>query len=468
MKRNILITFLIIIFNLLPVFAKIDVVYPSAKNVTINSKETYFSGNVDENSTLTINSVPVKLWDNRFFIHMVPLEYGNNIIKLEQNLNGQKEIITYNITRPKPVVKSNSTSTPIKYEKNTDGILYSKTIKDKATVREKPSAGGKRVVDLPVNTVLYLDGKLGNYYKIAETGGSEFWIHSSNVEEPVNVNKRIYAKVKKHKIFEDNLYTYHKFYTSHPVLYTFKQNDKNLKLSLYGADEKNAGDKNFYYDFEFSSPILGYEGYYDENSFIVKIAKNPKVDDLNMPLKGINIFIDAGHGGSEKGTVSPERIYEKDINLDIANNLIKLLQADGANVSYSRTDDIQVKLYDRVDNAKKNNALISVSIHCNSLPYGKNPYIEHGTEVHYYNENAKMLSTIIKNNLVNDLSLKDNGVKLSSFALNRSSNPVSVLVEVAYFLNPEEYMLLKNEIFRKNVAKSIEKSIKQYISCIKN
>ena len=56
-----------------------------------------------------------------------------------------------------------------KYEKNTDGILYSKTIKDKATVREKPSAGGKRVVDLPVNTVLYLEGRLGNYYKIAET-----------------------------------------------------------------------------------------------------------------------------------------------------------------------------------------------------------------------------------------------------------------------------------------------------------
>lgn len=468
MKRNILITILIIIFNLLPVFAKIDIVYPSAKNVTVSAKETYFSGNVDKGSTLTINSVPVKLWENHFFVHIVPLEYGNNIIKIEQNINGQKESLSYNITRPNPTIKTNIPYTTLKYEKNTEGILYSKTIKDKATVREKPSSSGKRAVDLPINTVLYLDGKLGNYYKIAETGESEFWIHSSNIEEPVNVNKRIYARIKKHKIFEDDLYIYHKFYTSHPVLYTFKQSEKNLKLSLYGADEKNTDTKNFYYNFEFSSQILGYEGYYDENTFIVKIAKNPIIENPNMPLKGINIFIDAGHGGSEKGTISPERIYEKDINLDIANNLIKLLQADGANVSFSRTDDTQVKLYDRVDNAKKNNALISVSIHCNSLPNGKNPYIEHGTEVHYYNENAKLLSTIIKNNLVNDLNLKDNGIKISSLALNRSTNPVSVLVEVAYFLNPEEYLLLRTETFRKNVAKSIENSIKQYILCIKN
>ena len=201
---------------------------------------------------------------------------------------------------------------------------------------------------------------------------------------------------------------------------------------------------------------------------IFKKANLPENIDDNNPLNGINIFIDAGHGGYEKGTIGPSRILEKDVNLDISKKLIALLQESGANISYSRIEDKQVNLYDRVDIAKESNALISLSIHCNSLPYTKNPYKQHGTESHYYNENAKKLSEIIKTNLVNDLKLKDNGNKKNSLALNRSTNPVSVLVEVAYMINPEEYILLQNETFRRNVAKSIKKSLEEYILYLKN
>ena len=102
------------------------------------------------------------------------------------------------------------------------------------------------------------------------------------------------------------------------------------------------------------------------------------------------------------------------------------------------------------------------------MPYTKDPYKEHGTEAHYYNENAKLLGEIIKFNLANDLNIKDNGNRKSSFALNRETNPVSVLIEVAYMINPEEYMMLKNEAFRKNVAKSIKKSLEEYILYLKN
>ena len=66
------------------------------------------------------------------------------------------------------------------------------------------------------------------------------------------------------------------------------------------------------------------------------------------------------------------------------------------------------------------------------------------------------------------MNIKDNGNRKSSFALNRSTNPVSILVEVAYMLNPEEYILLRNETFRENVAKSIKKSLEEYILYLKN
>lgn len=468
MNGNIIITFLLIALSVLPATAKIDVVYPTQKNITVNSDETYFSGNVDENSSLKINSVPVKLWENRFFVHVVPLEYGTNEIKFEQSYNGKIETDIYTVNRPKPLKKTHDKNkNKIETDKTKDVLLYSKTVKENATVREKPSVNGKRVIDLPKGIVLYLNDKSGNYYKLAENGKSEFWIHSSNIEAPVTVSERIYAKIKKHKFYEDEFYTYHKFYTSHPVFYNFEQKDNNLKLSLFGVENKNREDKNFDYEFSFEGQILGYEGYYDENSFVAKIAKTPTIPDLNNPLKNINIFVDAGHGGSEKGTISPERVFEKDVNLIIANKLIDLLIKDGANVSYSRNDDSQKDLYERVNLAKKNNALISVSIHCNSLPYGKNPYKEHGAEVHYFNENARKPASLIVKNLSVDTGIRNNGARISSFALTRSTNPVSLIVETAYMLNPEEYILLKSEDFADKVAKSIERSLMEYISCIK-
>ena len=102
------------------------------------------------------------------------------------------------------------------------------------------------------------------------------------------------------------------------------------------------------------------------------------------------------------------------------------------------------------------------------MTLGGNPYLNNGTEVHYYNENAKLLAEIINKNLALDLNLKDNGIHKSSFVMTRQTLPISLLVEVAYMINPEEYILLQNSQFQKNVAKSIKKSIEKYIIMIKN
>ena len=466
MKRNILITLLFFIFSLTASFAHIDIVYPTSKDLTVNGETTFISGNTSSNAKLKINSEPVKLWEDGFFVHIVPLDFGSNKIKIESIHDGITEKEVIKVKRPRPQKNEHKYKGP-EYIKNEDGVLYAKTTKDRATIRNKASQYSKRITDLQKGIVLYLDGKKGDYYKIQEEGSEEFWIHKSNITEPVKLSNRIQAKIKTTKQYEDSNYDYQKFYLNYPVLHTATQKNNKIYLTLYGVEgEKNS--KNYEYTYSFDKPILGYEFYYDESNLIFKKAKFPENIDENKPLNGINIFIDAGHGGSEKGTIGPSRILEKDVNLDIAKKLIALLQDEGANVSYSRIEDKQVNLYDRVDISKQSNALISLSIHCNSLPYTKNPYEQHGTESHYYNENAKILSEIIKNNLANDLNIKDNGNKHNSLALNRSTNPVSVLVEVAYMINPEEYILLKNEVFRRNVAKSIKKSLEEYILYLKN
>ncbi len=460
MLKKLLFIFILFIFSYNFAIAAADVVYPSSKNSIINASNTFVFGNVQKGSEVLINNSPAKLWNDCFFVEIVNLNYGKNDIIISEIKNGKKEDVIYTITRKKPVFHKPRSQSLVSFPSNQ--IWYAKTANDNSVIREKPSSYSNRICGIGKNIVLYIEAENGGYYKIKTNTDLGFWIHKSNITEPVLIKEKMGNYIRSRSYTTDDKYEYHRLELVYPVLYTVKQTGNSLKLVLYGIEQGN-----FEYTFNFASPLISYDCFYENNKIVLKTAKTPVISDKNI-LKNINIFVDAGHGGRDKGAAGPTRVYEKDINLAVANNLISLLKADGANVSYSRTDDKQVELYDRVSLAKKNNALISVSIHNNSLPNGKNPYIQHGSEVHYYNENAELLAKLINANLCSDLNLKNNGVHKSSFALNRSTSPVSVLIELAYMINPEEYILLNNPDFQKKAALSIEKSIKQYIEFVSN
>ncbi len=468
MIRNIILLFLISIYIQLSAAAHIDVVYPKTNDLTVNSASIFFLGNTTQGANFTINSQKVKLWDNNFFVHVIPLKYGKNYIKMTSVKNGIKEQKIYTVTRSKPAINNSTDKLPFE-PKKADYTVYTKTINENATIRENPSSSAQRVIDIPQNVVLYIEGRKGEYYKLEEKGESEYWIHKSNVQNPVNVSKRIPAVLKKIKTSSDKHYDYIKFALNYPVLYNLKQNGNNIELTIFGIENTDInGNKqpNFTYKYESEKQLIGYDAYYEDNRLILRIAKAPEIKDKEHPLKDITIFVDPGHGGSENGAIGPTRTAEKDINLAIGRYLKKALEDEGANVIISRMDDHKIGLYERVQMAKDNNALISLSIHNNALPNGKNPYFQHGTEVHYYNENAKLLAEIIQNDMSQILNFKDNGIHKSSFALNRSTNPVSVLVECAYMIHPEEYMRLRNPALQRQIAQVIKNSLKKYIITI--
>ena len=448
--------------NILPSIADVDIIHPKQKNITINSPETYFMGNVQEGEDVYINSKLIPLWDNRFFVEMVPLKVGTNKISVVSNNNGKATRHTYvikrNELRKKQKVSPTAAPTVVSHPAVVkDGLLYAKTINEYSTIRNKPVLGSTRIIDMPKGVILYLDAKKGDFYKIADTDG-DFWVHKSIITPPVKVLNKFPVQIKKIKKYSDKNYDYVKFYTSHPTFFNLKNNQDSIQLTIYGT-ENGA----YIYNSGKVPTVFGYDALYDDNNLVLRMAKTNENNSEYYPLNDVNIFVDAGHGGKDKGALTPERTFEKDINLDIANKLMHLLKKEGANVSYSRRDDYFIELYDRVLLAKENNAFISISIHCNSLPYGKNPFVRHGAEVHYYNDNAKELSQIIVDNLASDLNIKNNGIHRSSFAVVRQTNPISVLIEVAYLINPEEYHLLKNENFRYRVAHSIKKSLEEYI-----
>ena len=82
------------------------------------------------------------------------------------------------------------------------------------------------------------------------------------------------------------------------------------------------------------------------------------------------VVIDAGHGGHDPGTVSPDRkSKESTINLDVALKLgakIKEKYPD-VNVIYTRKTDVFIPLAERADIANKSRADLFISIHVNSV-----------------------------------------------------------------------------------------------------
>ncbi len=460
MGKLLLLLFILITFSS-QVFA-LDIVKPEKSQSSVCTESTHVYGKVEPDSRLHINSQEVKVWDGKFFVHSIPLSMGNNKVTIvETRRDGTKKTKVLNIKRE-----------PQKEEpvqpfigKEPSVIMYATTIHSYAPVREKPSNNSNRVVDLPEGVVLYLSGKQGKYYKIEETGESEFWIHENYITKPVSTNQRKPIMLGKPVISSDNLYNYTNFSITYPVLYTIKQNGKTLNLTLYGVyGGPEAPKRNFEYTYNSKDTIAGYDGMYSNGNFSFKTAKIPPIAHTDRPLEGVRLFIDAGHGGKDTGAVGPTGIPEKRFNLAIALKLMDLLRnEEGAIVSYSRNTDTFVGLTKRVDLAKANNAFISVSIHNNSLPEGENPYKKHGTGTYYYNNNAINVALTIKNNLVEDLKLKDDGLNHKSLVLDRATNPVSTLVEVAYLTYPPEYMLLQDEKFQMKVADSIRKSLREFV-----
>ncbi|MBQ0087461.1 MAG: N-acetylmuramoyl-L-alanine amidase [Bacteroidales bacterium] len=83
------------------------------------------------------------------------------------------------------------------------------------------------------------------------------------------------------------------------------------------------------------------------------------------------VVIDAGHGGHDPGTISPDKkIKESTINLDIALTLGKKIDEafPDVKVLYTRKKDVFIPLAQRADIANRNNADLFISIHVNSVP----------------------------------------------------------------------------------------------------
>ena len=203
----------------------------------------------------------------------------------------------------------------------------------------------------------------------------------------------------------------------------------------------------------------GYDVYYQGNELCLEIRKEPQI---KFRLKGLRICLDPGHS-PESGAVGPTGLEEKVVNLEIALKLKYLLERAGAEVFMTRYGMESVGIYERPKKAIENRCHLLISIHNNALPDGVNPFVNNGVSTYYYHPQSLELARSVQKELLKDLQIQDQGLYYANFALTRPYQLLSVLVECAFIIYPQQEELLRSEAFQKKCAFGIYQGILNYL-----
>jgi N-acetylmuramoyl-L-alanine amidase len=93
------------------------------------------------------------------------------------------------------------------------------------------------------------------------------------------------------------------------------------------------------------------------------VAASPVVEHRSGPFR---VVLDPGHGGKDPGAVGRTELREKDINLEVAIRLGRILQSRGVRVTMTRNTDVYVELDDRAEIANRARPDLFVSLHTNA------------------------------------------------------------------------------------------------------
>lgn len=179
-------------------------------------------------------------------------------------------------------------------------------------------------------------------------------------------------------------------------------------------------------------------------------------------LKNKLIVVDAGHGGEDGGAIGTSfSTKEKTINLEVALDLKEKLEAAGAKVIMTRSDDRRLTLQQRVDVAVNNKADLFVSVHHNTHP---NPAMN-GSIIFYYKEGeSSKLAAMVQSEIVKSTNYADLHSRFGDYFVLRENPVVSILCEVGFMTNYEEELRLRSSNQQDLAAEGIYKGIARYFA----
>jgi len=225
-------------------------------------------------------------------------------------------------------------------------------------------------------------------------------------------------------------------------------------------------------------------------------------------FRDVVIVLDPGHGGEDPGARGPQGTYEKTVVLQVAKKLAELINRErGMRAVLTREGDYFLRLRKRISLARKHRADLFISIHADAF---RDPKVQ-GSSVYVLSrrgassEHARWLAEQENaSDLIGGVSLDDKDdvlasvlldlsqtasleasidiagrvlgglkkvgklhkrkVESAAFAVLKSPDIPSILVETAYISNPNEEKKLLNSAHQYKVARSIVDGLRGYFA----
>jgi N-acetylmuramoyl-L-alanine amidase len=140
------------------------------------------------------------------------------------------------------------------------------------------------------------------------------------------------------------------------------------------------------------------------------------------------VVIDAGHGGYDRGGIPGQRVAEKEMTLDVAQRLKKVLAASGYRVVMTRDSDVFVPLGTRVAIANSYANAIFVSVHFNSAKRSG----ASGIETYFYDRESLPLASAIHYFVAGGAASSNRNVRRRGYYVLRKNRNPAVLVECGF------------------------------------
>jgi N-acetylmuramoyl-L-alanine amidase len=266
---------------------------------------------------------------------------------------------------------------------------------------------------------------------------------------------------------------------SHRVPFRVTEGDRTLTLRLYGA----LGDVNWIQfgatdtlvrraawsqdgrhevtlTLDLAEPLWGYHAAWERGDLILDVRRPPPRRGGGS-LKGYLVAVDPGHPPG--GSTGPTGLREAEANLGIGLELKQLLEAAGARVFITRTTDVPLELWPRVQAAERAGADLLVSIHNNALPDGVNPLTNNGASVYYNHPRSVPLARAIQGELVARLGVRDLGIGRGDLALVRTTWMPSVLTEGLFMIVPDQEAALRSPRGQRLYAEAVAEGIRRFL-----
>jgi len=217
------------------------------------------------------------------------------------------------------------------------------------------------------------------------------------------------------------------------------------------------------------------------------------------------VAIDPGHGGKDVGAVGHNDVYEKEATLQVSRELKRLIdQQPGMKAVLTRNKDVFIPLHKRVAIAKKHHADIFISVHADafhdhSVRGGSIYVLSNGgassvmARLLAKSENAslqdiqlkgrdsdvafalsdmsrdanirasKKLAKDVLKEMQKTVKMHKHSVQSANFAVLKSIDMPSLLVETAFISNPKEAKKLMNKSFQTKMASSIVRGLQRFV-----